>query len=106
MLLVYFAVLRCALLLFFVLCLLYCTYCLLFSCVVFLDVCCEDYLNTASSFFIQCIDGEKSIPATCQWIGMVQWSGEDELQETKLTVAKKYCTEGGLTKPKNKIIDC
>ena len=74
-------------------------------CVVFL-VCCEDYTNNASSFFIQCIDGKKSIPANCQWTGMVQWSGEDDLQETKLTVAKKYCKEAELAKPKNKIIDC
>ena len=36
---------------------------------------------------------------------MVLKDGGDP-EEHKLTVAKKYCTKAGLTKPDNKIIDC
>ena len=37
---------------------------------------------------------------------MVQWTGEDELTETKLSVADKYCGIAGLDKPKNKVVEC
>ena len=55
---------------------------------------------------MQCVDGKKSIPAQCQWTGWVIMEEGGEPEERKLTVAKKYCTQAGLSKPADKIIDC
>ena len=57
-------------------------------------------------FCAQCVDGKKSIPPNCQWTGMVVLNETVGPEELKLTVAKKYCTEVGLKKPDNEIIDC
>ena len=57
-------------------------------------------------FCAQCVDGKKSIPPNCQWTGMVVLNETVGPEELKLTVAKKYCTQAGLTKPDNEIVDC
>ncbi|XP_078382790.1 uncharacterized protein LOC144665407 [Oculina patagonica] len=54
----------------------------------------------------ECVDGKKTIPAQCQWTGYVILQQGGDPEELKLTVAKKYCTQAGLDRPEDKVIDC
>ncbi|XP_068706680.1 uncharacterized protein [Montipora foliosa] len=54
----------------------------------------------------ECINGEKTLPPQCQWTGWVVQNSTSTPEQVKLTVAKKYCTQAGFQKPKDKVIPC